>query len=172
MTLFRFRGNLALIALALIAAQLTGCAGLGPTKKADWKDQVTAASPKDDGEIDFLSASIWYPDTQGFADMRGVGFFLPHNMNMRRGVFALTKESLLFFQWDARLKKYGVLYRTPFADVHDAKVDFYLALSRLVVFGKDYRAQSFDITYPSGGSINKEAQSRALKLVTERMTKR
>ena len=37
-----------------------------------------------------------------------------------------------------------------------------------VVIGKDYRAQSFDITYPSGGSITKEAW-RALKLIIERM---
>jgi hypothetical protein len=129
---------------------------------------VSAAVPGDDGSVDFYSASEWFPDTQGFAGMRGGGIFLAP-ASFRQGVFALTSRSLVFVQWDSKQESYALLYRAAFSDILSTKVDSFGRNRRLVVFGKDYRVQSFGINGPKGALVDQTATQEAYDLVSRRI---
>jgi hypothetical protein len=156
--------------IILLGTGLSACTALGPTSAPNWREQVSAVVPRNDGGVDFLATSEWFPDTQGFMDMRGVGLLVPHT-NFRQGVFALTPQSLLFLQWDSKSTQYAIMYRTSYADVMQAKVDSLGRNRRLVIFGKDYRAQSFGIYGPNGGLVDQEAMEHAYELVSARIPK-
>jgi hypothetical protein len=158
------------LTVVLLGAALSACTALGPTTAPNWRDQVSAVVPRDDGGVDFLATSEWFPDTQGFMDMRGVGLLVPHT-NFREGVLALTSQSLLFLQWDSKATQYAIMYRTPYSDLMQAKVDSFGRNRRLVIFGKDYRAQSFGIYGPNGGLVDQPAMERAYELVSARIPK-
>jgi hypothetical protein len=101
-------------------------------------------------------------------DMRGAGMLVPHT-NFRQGVFALTRQSLLFLQWDANTTQYAILYRTSYSDIGDVKVDTFGRNRRIVAFGKDYRVQSFGISGPRGGMVDQEATQQAFDLISTRI---
>jgi hypothetical protein len=153
-----------------VGTSLSACTALGPTTAPNWHEQISAAVPSDDGGVDFLAASEWFPDTQGFMDMRGAGVLIPHT-DFRQGVFALTPQSLLFLQWDSKANQYAIMYRTLYSDEKQAKVDSFGRNRRLVIFGKDYRAQSFGISGPSGGLVDHAAMQHAYELVSARIPK-
>jgi|SRR5450755_1867384 len=157
------------IMIIFLGTLLAACTAMGPTTAPNWREQVSAAIPADNGGLDFLATSEWLPDTQGFMDMRGAGMFVPQT-NFREGVFALTPQSLLFLQWDSKATRYAIMYRTLYSDLRQVKVDSYGRSRRLVIFGKDYRAQSFGI-YGHGGLVDQPATEHAYELVSARIPK-
>lgn len=154
----------------MFGAALSACTALGPTTAPNWREQVSNSVPNEDGGIEFLAASEWFPDTQGFMDMRGAGMFMPHT-NFRQGVIALTPLSLMFLQWDSNLTQYAIIYRTPYSDIQQAKVDSLGRNRRLVIFGKDNRAQSFGIDGLKGVLVDHEATQQAYEFVSSRIPK-
>jgi hypothetical protein len=158
------------LTLLVALTYLSGCTALGPTTSPDWRAQVSSTVPSGDGAVDFLSAGEWFPDTQGFMDMRGAGM-LTAQTNFRQGVFALTPISLVFLQWDSTVKRYSVIYRTPYADISEAKVDSLGRGRRLVIFGKENRAQSFGLSGVTGNMVDQAAVQKAYELVSERIRK-
>jgi hypothetical protein len=158
------------LGLILLGTGLSACTALGPTTAPNWREQVSSAVPRDDGGIDFLAACTWFPDTQGFMDMRGVGMLILHTY-FRQGVFALTPQSLLFLQWDSKLTQYAIIYRTSYSDIQQVKVDSFGRSRRLVIFRKDYRAQSFEISGPKGAMVDQAATQHAYELVSAQIPK-
>jgi hypothetical protein len=154
--------------LFVVAAGLAACTALGPTSAPDWREKVSLAAPAADGSIELAATAEWFPDTQGFMDMRGAGALVPR-INFRQGVFVLTPQSLLFMQWDSTQNRYAVLYRAAYADMGSAKVDAFGRNRRLVVFGKDYRAQSFGLSGPRGGMVDQAAVQKAFEIVSGRI---
>lgn len=157
--------------LMMLAAVLllSACAGMGPIHESNLGELTQAGVPKDDGPVEFSAPSEWFPDSQGFVEDRGGGVFI-NRPAFREGMFVLTARSLLFLQWDPSLKAYSPVYRVIYPDIQSEKVDSFGRNRRIVVFGKDYRAQSFGIYGPNGSMVDHRAVARAHEIISTRVT--
>ena len=154
--------------VVLAALLLEACAGMGPIHQANLPELMQAGVPKDDGAIEFSAPSEWFPDSQGFVEDRAGGILIKRP-EFREGIFALTPIALVFLQWDPALKSYSPVYRVTYPDIQSEKVDAFGRNRRIVIFGKDYRAQSFGIYGASGGMVDQKAVQRAHEIIASRI---
>jgi hypothetical protein len=150
------------LAIALVVLLLIGCAGLGPTLQPDWQKHISAVLPTEDGPLQFSSAAEWFPDAQGFTRERS---FVLGVADFRQGVFALTLKSVLFMSWDKPSNHYNIMYRSVYTDIQSSRVDTFGRGRRIVITGKDYRMQSFDLIGPNGAMVDQEATQKAADML-------
>jgi hypothetical protein len=155
-------------ALFIGLAAASGCTDLGPTHDPHWRDTVVASLPKAYSTADFLSAAEWIPDAKGFPSFVQS---LAGPESFRQGVFVLSPAAVLFLSWDSSSKQYIVMYRSAYVDLQGYRIDKRGLGQRLVISGKDYRQQSFDMTGPNGALIDRSATDEAAGLLESRVPK-
>lgn len=155
-----FQLPLVRLGLALIVLLLAGCAGIGPSTLPDWPTQIARAVPQGDGSVRFESAGGWLPDAQGYMPERSSS--IP---DARLGVLAITQNSVLFLQWDSDASSYRVMWRLPLDQVSDCRIARHGLGARLIIVAPDYRTQTFELTGPRGGLVDRAAANRALELL-------
>jgi hypothetical protein len=76
------------------------------------------------------------------------------------GVLVLAERSTAFLQWNAQESRYQIVWRLPYSQLTDYRIESYGRSRRLVVASNDYRTQSFELTGPGVGLIDREKKRR------------
>lgn len=111
----------------------------------------------EDGAVKFSSAGSWLPDTAAYSFLD-----IP---TTHAGVLVLAERSTAFLQWNAQESRYHIVWRLPYSQVTDYRIESYGRSRRLVVASNDYRTQSFELTGPGVGFIDRGKTEEAFQIL-------
>jgi hypothetical protein len=132
-----------LVLLLLLAA----CAPVGSTSAPEFTSLVAQAVPPNDGQLFISEESVWYPNTDGFSDLRDQSL-----TQAVPGVLIVATRAVVFAQWDG--DRYNVVKEWRLVDLTDAQIDIRGFGRRLVLQKTDYSYDAFTVTQETGSKAS------------------
>jgi hypothetical protein len=132
-----------LVLLLLLAA----CAPVGSTSAPEFTSLATQAVPPNDGQLFISEESVWYPNTNGFSDLRDQSL-----TQAVPGVLIVATRAVVFAQWDG--DRYNVVKEWRLVDLTDAQIDIRGFGRRLVLQKTDYSYDAFTVTQETGSKAS------------------
>lgn len=132
-----------LVLLLLLAA----CAPVGSTSAPEFTSLVTRAIPPDDGQLFISEESVWYPNTNGFSDLRDQSL-----TQAVPGVLIVATGAVVFAQWNG--DRYNIVKEWRLVDLTDAQIDTRGFGRRLVLQKTDDLYDAFTVTQETGGKAS------------------
>lgn len=105
-----------LLASALLAILLTGCASTRPADDASYQQAVNAVINNE--QIKFNKRGNWYPNHSKIT-IRPIFAQLP----VFDGNLTITDKAVYFMEWDGTANAYGVTMKRNLSDIKEVKLD-------------------------------------------------
>ena len=142
---------------------LGGCAvGSINDSQPDYDELISKSVPAEYGRIELFGNGRWYPNTKGFALVRGM--FLGSLVNQVPGALVITDKQILFLQWDDPSKRFDVIKKVEMASLKSADLDKYGLGNLIVIRHQDLSYDSF--TFIKGSALSdSEKNDKAVNII-------
>jgi len=129
--------------VSVLLLLLAACAPVGSTSTPEFTSLVTRAIPPGDGQLFISDESVWYPDSNGFSDLRDQSL-----TQAVPGVLIVATDAVAFAQWNG--DRYNVVKEWRLVDLTDAQIATRGFGRRLVLQKIDNSYDAFAVTQETG----------------------
>ena len=151
---------------------MAGCASAfhGPINSPEYSELIEEALPPESGKVVMSDSGSWFPNTQGFNDIRSgrSSIFSPTSIP---GIIVITDKEILFQQWNKNENNYKIMLRISFVDIQSLSLDEWGINRRIVIQKRDYTLSSFDFTTGKGQIVSKSKVEHAYNLLKQHIGK-